>query len=75
MASLPSGLLTKIILKIGSDGRVLNISTYGPNELLSKELKKAAEKTTMTTLWIPGENSSGKEVLDIVTLPFKFSKN
>jgi len=54
---------------------VLNISTYGPNELLSKELKKAAEKTTMTTLWIPGENSSGKEVLDIVTLPFKFSKN
>ncbi len=66
-------LKTKIILKIGADGKVLNISTYGSNETFNSEVKKAAEKTTANINWDPGKNSKGEKVIDIVNLPFAYS--
>ena len=71
MKTLPSRLITKITLKIDFDGNVINISTYGNNEIFNKEVKKAAEKVTNNIKWEPGKNSQGEKVIDIVRLPFQ----
>ncbi|MEY8759312.1 hypothetical protein [Chryseobacterium tongliaoense] len=73
LKSLSKDLKTKIILKISSDGNVLNVSTYGDNEAFNSEVKKAAEKTTSKVKWEAGKNSKGEKVIDIVNLPFKYS--
>lgn len=73
LKDLPKNLKTKIILKIDSKGNVLNISTFGSDEIFNSEVKKAAEKTTDLIKWIPGKNQKGDNVIDIVNLPFKFS--
>lgn len=64
---------TKIILKIGLDGKVINISTFGENKIFNDAVQKAATKATGLTKWIPGKNQRGEYVIDIVNLPFKFS--
>ncbi len=71
LKNLPENLATKIILKIGPKGNVLNISTFGTNEIFNEELKSAATKTTANILWTPGKNTAGEKVTDIVTLPFR----
>ncbi|WP_294287747.1 hypothetical protein [uncultured Chryseobacterium sp.] len=70
LKTLGKDLKTKIILKIGADGKVLNVSTYGSNETFNSEVKKAAEKVTAGTQWDPGKNNKGEKVIDIVNLPF-----
>lgn len=75
LQSLGKNLKTKIILKINSDGNVLNISTYGNNEIFNNEVKKAAEKTTDNIIWEAGKNNKGERVIDIVNLPFVYSNN
>ena len=72
LKTLGKDLKTKIILKIGADGKVLNISTYGSNETFNTEVKKAVEKTTANTPWDPGKNNKGEKVIDIVNLPFAY---
>ena len=72
--NLTKNLKTKIILKIGTDGKVLNISTYGSNDVFNTEVKKAVEKTTANVPWQPGKNNKGEKVIDIVNLPFTYSK-
>ena len=71
LKNLPENLVTKIILKIDAKGNVLNISTFGTNEIFNGELKSAATKTTANILWTPGKNTAGEKVTDIVTLPFR----
>ena len=70
--SLSKSLSTKIILKIDNSGKVLNISTYSNNKIFDKEVKRATEKANGNTVWEPGKNKSGENVIDIVILPFKF---
>lgn len=70
---LNKDLKTKIILKIGTDGSVMNISTYGNDEIFNSEVKKAAEKATYNIKWEAGKNNKGEKVIDIVNLPFKYS--
>lgn len=73
LKNLSKELKTKIILKVDSGGNVINISTYGGNEIFNNEVKKAAEKTTLKVKWEAGKNNQGEKVIDIVNLPFKFS--
>ncbi|MBD3906143.1 hypothetical protein NAL32_10295 [Chryseobacterium sp. Ch-15] len=73
LKELNKELKTKIILKIDSEGNVINISTYGDNEIFNNEVKKAADKTTSKVKWEAGKNNQGEKVIDIVNLPFKFS--
>lgn len=75
LKSLGKNLQTKIILKIDSQGNVVNISTYGNNEAFNNEVKKAADKATLKVKWEAGKNSHGEKVIDIVNLPFKFSNS
>lgn len=75
LQSLGKNLKTKIILKINSDGNVLNISTYGNNEPFNNEVKKAAEKATNNIIWEAGKNNKGEKVIDIVNLPFQYSNS
>ena len=75
LKSFSKEIKTKIILKIDSDGNVINISTYGDNETFNNEVKKAAYKTTSQVKWEAGKNNRGEKVIDIVNLPFKFSNN
>lgn len=70
---LGKDLKTKIILKINSEGNVINVSTYGGNETFNSEVKKAAEKATSNIKWEAGKNNRGEKVIDIVNLPFKYS--
>lgn len=73
LQSLNKNVRTKIILKIDSDGNVINISTYGGTEVFNSEVKKAIEKTTGKVKWEPGKNNKGEKVIDIVNLPFSYS--
>lgn len=73
LKSLSKDLMSKIILKIDSDGNVINISTFGNNDDFNIEVKNSVEKTTNKIIWIAGENNRGEKVIDIVKLPFKYS--
>lgn len=72
LKSLSKNLKTKIILKVNSEGNVVNVSTYGENEVFNSEVKKAAEKATYQVKWEAGKNNRGEKVIDIVNLPFKY---
>ncbi|MCT3663858.1 hypothetical protein HZR00_15245 [Elizabethkingia anophelis] len=65
----PKKLETKVIIKIDDDGTVLNISTYGINEVFNKEVEVAAKKVS-TTKWTAAKNRQGENVIDLVKLPF-----
>ena len=65
---------TKIILKIGKDGEVLNISTYGNDENFNNTVKKTVEKITQEKKWTAGKNKQGENVIDIVSLPIEIKK-
>lgn len=67
-------LSTEIILKIDQEGNVLNISTYGKNEIFNKEVKAAATKSTQDIKWTAGKNNQGQKVIDIVKIPYRFKK-
>ncbi len=71
LMGLPKTLNTKIILKIDTEGNVLNISTYGKNEIFNNEVKLAVSKTTAGKKWEAGQNSAGEKVIDIVQLPLQ----
>lgn len=64
-------LSTDIILKIDQQGNVLNISTYGKNEIFNKEVKEAASKSTQNIKWTAGKNNQGQKVIDIVKIPYR----
>ena len=72
LKNLGSTLNTDIILKIDQQGNVLNISTYGKNEIFNKEVKAAATKSTQDVKWVAGKNNQGQKVIDIVRLPYRF---
>lgn len=72
LKSLDKTLSTEIILKIDQEGNVLNISTYGKNEIFNKEVKNAATKSTQDVKWTAGKNSQGQKVIDIVKIPYRF---
>ncbi|SHF51690.1 hypothetical protein [Chryseobacterium sp. OV279] len=72
LKTLGKDLKTKIILKVNSEGDVINVSTYGENEVFNTEVKKAAEKATYQVKWEAGKNNRGEKVIDIVNLPFKY---
>ncbi|MDQ8751055.1 hypothetical protein [Elizabethkingia miricola] len=65
----PKKLETKIIIKVDDEGTVLNISTYGINEIFNKEVEIAAKKVS-TTKWTAAKNRQGENVIDLVKLPF-----
>nr|WP_199162353.1 hypothetical protein [Elizabethkingia sp. ASV34] len=65
----PKKLETKIIIKVDDEGTVLNISTYGINEVFNKEVEIAAKKVS-TTKWTAAKNRQGENVIDLVKLPF-----
>lgn len=65
----PKKLETKVIIKIDDDGTVLNISTYGINEVFNKEVEVAAKKVSITK-WTAGKNCHSENVIDLVKLPF-----
>lgn len=65
----PKKLETKIIIKVDDEGTVLNISTYGINEIFNKEVEIAAKKVS-TTKWTAVKNRQGENVIDLVKLPF-----
>jgi len=67
-----SNLSTEIILKIDQQGNVLNISTYGKNEIFNNEVKAAALKSTQDVQWTAGKNNQGQKVIDIVKIPYSF---
>jgi len=64
-------LNTEIILKIDQQGNVLNISTYGKNEIFNKEIKAVALKSTQDIKWTAGKNNQGQKVIDIVKIPYR----
>ncbi|PKF74512.1 steryl acetyl hydrolase [Chryseobacterium sp. PMSZPI] len=70
LVSLPKNLATEIIVKIDDEGNVINISTYGKNEIFNNEVKLAAVKSTNKVKWTAGKNSRGEKVVDIVRIPF-----
>lgn len=72
LKSLSQKLDTQIILKIDSDGNVLNISTYGKNDIFNDEVKTAAAKATDKIQWTAGKNNRGEKVIDIVKIPFRY---
>ena len=65
----PKKLETKIIIKVDDEGTVLNISTYGINEVFNKEVEIAAKKVS-TMKWTAAKNRQGENVIDLVKLPF-----
>lgn len=72
LKSLSQKLDTQIILKIDSDGNVLNISTYGKNDIFNDEVKTAAARAIDKIQWTAGKNSRGEKVIDIVKIPFRY---
>ncbi|WP_223607414.1 hypothetical protein [Chryseobacterium sp. OSA05B] len=72
LKALGKDLKTKIILKVNSEGNVINVSTYGGDETFNTEVKKAAEKATYNVKWEAGKNNRGEKVIDIVNLPFRY---
>lgn len=71
LKNLGSTLNTEIILKIDQQGNVLNISTYGKNEIFNKEVKIAITKSTQDVKWVAGKNNRGEKVIDIVKIPYR----
>ncbi|OPC56339.1 hypothetical protein DSC47_19590 [Elizabethkingia miricola] len=65
----PKKLETKIIIKVDDEGTVLNISTYGINEVFNKEVEIAAKKVS-TMKWTAAKKRQGENVIDLVKLPF-----
>lgn len=61
---------TEIILKIDASGNVLNISTFGEDEVFNKEVKEAARKSTENVKWEPAKNREGVKVIEVVRIPF-----
>ncbi|WP_312077043.1 hypothetical protein [Chryseobacterium sp.] len=72
LKNLGSTLNTEIILKIDQQGNVLNISTYGKNEIFNKEVKAAATKSTQDIKWVAGKNNQGQKVIDILKIAYHF---
>lgn len=72
LQDIGENLNTEIILKIDQQGNVLNISTFGKNEIFNKEVKAAAAKSTQNIKWTAGKNSQGEKVIDIVKMPYRF---
>lgn len=72
LKSLPQNLNTQIILKIDQDGNVVNVSTYGKNEIFNDEVKNAASIATDGVQWTAGKNNRGEKVIDIVKIPFRY---
>lgn len=70
--NLKKNCTTKIIVKVDSDGNVVNVSTYGTDQNFNREVKKAALLITNNKKWNPGENAKGVKVIDIVNIPFKY---
>ena len=70
---LPKTSITQITLKIDADGNLINISTYGTNKTFNDEVRNAVKKTALEK-WIPGKNSKGEQVTNILRFPFKISK-
>lgn len=58
-------------MKIGKDGEVLNISTYGNDENFNNTVKKTIKKITKEKKWTAGKNKQGENVIDIVSLPIE----
>lgn len=75
LAVLPKNLHTELIIKINDDGNVINISTYGKDEVFNNEVKAAAIKSTEKIKWIAGKNNRGEKVVDIVRIPFHYRNN
>ncbi|MBL1219525.1 hypothetical protein JET18_01670 [Chryseobacterium sp. L7] len=74
LTSLSKTLNTQIILKIDQEGNVLNISTYGKDEIFNSEVKAAAISATDTIKWTAGKNNRGEKVIDIVKIPFRYKR-
>lgn len=72
LISLLKSLTTEVIVKVDSEGNVINISTYGKNETFNNEVKMAATKSTEKVKWVAGKNSKGEKVVDIVRIPFNY---
>lgn len=72
LQDIGENLNTEIILKIDQQGNVLNISTFGKNEIFNKEVKAAAAKSIQNIKWIAGKNNQGEKVIDIVKIPYRF---
>ena len=72
LQDIGENLNTEIILKIDQQGNVLNISTFGKNEIFNKEVKATAAKSTQNIKWTAGKNSQGEKVIDIVKIPYRF---
>ncbi|WP_226064671.1 hypothetical protein [Kaistella polysaccharea] len=64
-------LETQIILKIDVTGNVLHISVYGSDDRFNDHVKAAVKKTTENIKWEPAKNREGKNVIDIVRIPFR----
>lgn len=72
LISLSKALTTELIVKVDGEGNVINISTYGKNEIFNNEVKIAATKSTEKIKWVAGKNSKGEKVVDIVRIPFRY---
>lgn len=64
-------LSTQIILKIDATGKILNISLYGSDQIFNDQVKESVKKTTENIKWEPAKNKEGKNVIDIVRIPFR----
>lgn len=62
---------TQIILKIDADGNLVNVSTFGQDEVFNDQVRDAI-KAISQIKWTAGQNSRGEAVIDIVRIPFKY---
>ncbi len=74
ITGLGEDLSTQIILKIDQEGNVMNISTFGKDEIFNIEVRNATVQTLENIKWIPGKNNQGQSVIDIVRIPFRIKK-
>lgn len=75
LSTLPKNLHTELIIKINEEGNVINISTYGKDEIFNDEVKTAAIKSTDKIKWVVAKNNRGEKVVDIVRIPFHYKNN
>ncbi len=75
LISLSKSLSTELIVKVDGEGNVINISTYGKNEIFNNEVKIAATQSTEEVKWVVGKNSKGEKVVDIVRIPFRYKND
>ena len=75
LASLSGTLTTELIVKVDDEGNIINISTYGKNEIFNNEVKTAATKSTEKIKWVIGKNNKGEKVVDIVRIPFRYKSS